>query len=134
MKHNFCAEKYNSFLLPKLTLKVSTISKVLYPLIEGYLTYSQVFHCMKSVRILSFSSACFPAFGLNTERYRVFSPNSGKYGPEKLQIRTLFTQCFPLIYAFLHPHLKNEHVERLLFRFLFILPIFLLALYCQLTI
>ena len=134
MKHNFCAEKYNSFLLPKLTLKVSTISKVLYLLIEGYLTYSQVFHCMKSVRILSFSGAYFPAFGLNTERYRVFSPHSGKYGPEKLQIRTLFTQCFPLIYGFLHPNLKNEHVERLLFRFLFILPIFLLALYCQLTI
>ena len=24
----------------------------------------------------------------------VFSPNPGKYGPEKLRIRTLFTQCF----------------------------------------
>ena len=24
----------------------------------------------------------FPAFGLNTERYFVFSPNAGKYGPE----------------------------------------------------
>ena len=23
----------------------------------------------------------------------VFSPNAGKYGPEKLRIRTLFTQC-----------------------------------------
>ena len=35
----------------------------------------------------------FPALGLNTERYGVFSPNVGKYGPEKLRIRTLFTQC-----------------------------------------
>ena len=24
--------------------------------------------------------------------YTIFSPNSGKYGPEKLRIRTLFTQ------------------------------------------
>ena len=24
---------------------------------------------------------------------RIFSPNAGKYGPEKLRIRTLFTQC-----------------------------------------
>ena len=24
----------------------------------------------------------------------VFSPNAGKYGPEKLRIRTLFTKCF----------------------------------------
>ena len=29
-----------------------------------------------------FSGPCFPAFGLNTERYGVFSPNEGKYGPE----------------------------------------------------
>ena len=42
---------------------------------------------MKSVRILSFSGSYFPAFGLNTER------NSGKYGPEKLRIWALFTQC-----------------------------------------
>ena len=39
----------------------------------------------------------FPAFGLNiirrdTEYLFVFSPNTGKYGPEKLQIETLFTQ------------------------------------------
>ena len=28
-------------------------------------------HCVKSVRIRSFSSPYFPAFGLNTERYGV---------------------------------------------------------------
>ena len=28
-------------------------------------------HCVKSVRICSFSSSYFPAFGLNTERYVV---------------------------------------------------------------
>ena len=43
-------------------------------------------HCVKSVRIWSFSGPHFPTFGLNT----------GKYGPEKLRTQTLFTQ---LIYV-----------------------------------
>ena len=30
-----------------------------------------------------FSGPYFPAFGLNTEYLPVFSPNAGKYGPEK---------------------------------------------------
>ena len=29
----------------------------------------------------------------NTEKYEVFSPNVGEYGPEKLRMRTLFTPC-----------------------------------------
>ena len=29
----------------------------------------------------------------HTEYLSVFSPNAGKYGPEKLRIRILFTQC-----------------------------------------
>ena len=51
--------------------------------------------CVKSVLIWSFSDPCFPAFGLNTDIYRaisVFSRNAGKYGPEKLWIRTIFIQ------------------------------------------
>ena len=39
-------------------------------------------HCVKIVRIMIFSGPYFPAF----------SPNAGKYGLEKLGIRTLFTQ------------------------------------------
>ena len=35
-----------------------------------------------SVRIQSYSSPRFLAFGLNTERYGVSSQNAGKYGPE----------------------------------------------------
>ena len=31
-------------------------------------------------------------YSVNTEYISVFSPNAGKYGPEKLRIRTLFTQ------------------------------------------
>ena len=38
----------------------------------------------------------------DTEYLSLFSPNAGKYGPEKLQIRTLFTHCtFLFSYAFL---------------------------------
>ena len=39
-------------------------------------------HCVKSVRIRSYSYLHFPAFGLNRERYSVFIPNAGKYGTE----------------------------------------------------
>ena len=39
-----------------------------------------------------FSGPHFPAFGLNTPYLSVFSPNPTKYGPEKLQIWTFFTQ------------------------------------------
>ena len=53
---------------------------------------NKIYHYVKSVRIRSFSGPCFPAFGLNTERYEVLSLNAGKYGREKLRMRTLFTQ------------------------------------------
>ena len=57
-------------------------------------------HCVKSVRIWSFSGLYFPAFGLNT--VSIFSTNAGKYGPEKLRIRTLFMQwvCLNICYYF----------------------------------
>ena len=54
-------------------------------------------HSVKSVRIRTYSGPYFPTFGLNTERYGVFSPNAGKYGPEKLRIQTLSTQCLSQI-------------------------------------
>ena len=52
---------------------------------------------MESVRIGNFPGPYIPAFELNTERYCI-SPYSvrmreEKYGPEKLRIWTLFTQC-----------------------------------------
>ena len=50
------------------------------------------FHCVKGVRIRSFSAPYVPAFGLYLS---VFSPNAGKYGPEKLRIRIFFMQCLP---------------------------------------
>ena len=54
-------------------------------------------HCVKSVRIRSYSGPHFPAFGLNTEKYSVnvsvFSSNAGKW----LLIQTYFTQWLMLI-------------------------------------
>ena len=46
---------------------------------------------MKSIRIRSFSGPYFYALGLIT----VFNPNVGKFGPEKLRIRTLSTHNVP---------------------------------------
>ena len=48
--------------------------------------------CVKIVLIRSYSDPFFPTFGLNAELYGVFSQNAGKYGPEKLRMRTLSTQ------------------------------------------
>ena len=42
---------------------------------------------MKSICIRSFSGLYFPVFALN----------AGKYGPEKFQTRTIFTQCLLLV-------------------------------------
>ena len=43
-----------------------------------------------------FSGPYFPALRLNMEKYSVCSPNAGKYGLEKLQIWTHFTQSYSL--------------------------------------
>ena len=34
----------------------------------------------------------------DTDYLSVFSSNAGKYGPEKLRIPTLFTQCLPTVF------------------------------------
>ena len=57
---------------------------------EIYKTFNNL-HCQKSIRIRAFSGPYFPVF---TPYLSVFSPNVGKYGPEKLQIRTPCTQCY----------------------------------------
>ena len=76
---------------------------------------SQDLHCVKNVCIRSFSGLYFLAFGLNTERYSVFSRIWTEYGEKlcispysvrmrentdqkNLRIWTLFTQC-PLALA-----------------------------------
>ena len=47
-------------------------------------------HCVKGVRIQSYSGPYFPAFRLNTERYSIFSPHAGKCGPEYGKMQTTF--------------------------------------------
>ena len=59
-------------------------------------------HCthenfVKSVRIRSFSGPYFTAF--DTLYLSVFKSNAGKYGPEKLRTRTLFTKKNEDIYC-----------------------------------
>ena len=49
---------------------------LLYMLCSLWWIFSDIYHCVKSSLYLS-----------------IFNPNLGKYGPEKLWIRTLFTQC-----------------------------------------
>ena len=45
-------------------------------------------HCVKSVRIRNYSGPYLS----------VFSLNAGKYGPELLRIRTLFTHANPIVF------------------------------------
>ena len=69
----------------------NTIS--LYINISFYLSILQ--HCVKSVRIRSYSGPYFPKFGLNTERCTAslgIQCKCGKYGPEQLRIWTHFMQ------------------------------------------
>ena len=58
-------------------------------------------HCMKSIRIRSFSGPHFLAFG------SVFSPNPRKYGPETLQLRTPFTQWYKLCHRAIYRLSRN---------------------------
>ena len=48
-----------------------------------------------------FSGPYFPVVGLNTERYKVLSPNVGKYGPGKTPYLEAFHAVFCIImYSF----------------------------------
>ena len=58
------------------------------------------FHCVKSVRIRSFSGQYFPAFGMNTERYGVSPHIQSKCG--KIQTRqTPNTDTFHAVFVWL---------------------------------
>ena len=58
---------------------------------------------IKNVCIQNFSGPYFPALNW-TQRFTlyisIFSPNVGKYRPEKLRLRTLLTQSIPTIIQF----------------------------------
>ena len=87
------------FMLTRCPLLMDSVLKI---------SFLVTWHWVKSVRIRRFSGPYFPAFGLNMERYGIrtkyslkVSPNAGKYGPEKLRTRTLFTQCESLLKNFI---------------------------------
>ena len=75
---------------------------------KGTATLTKNYHCVKSVRIRSYSGSHFPAFGLNTERYGVNSEQRTPTGLKKLffierclllggnlkKIVTFRTKCF----------------------------------------
>ena len=77
------SERIVTFMIQKknrcMTGLRSKISRFLLKVIVEY-------YCVKSVHIRSFQ-------GFVEFFYFVFSPNAEIYGPEKLRIRTLFTQC-----------------------------------------
>ena len=68
-------------------------------------------HCVKSVQIQSFFWSLFPAFVLNTEYLSVFSPNAGKYGPEKTPYLDTFNavEDFQIWKNILHPSTKRQY-------------------------
>ena len=50
----------------------------------------------------------FPAFGLNTERYSVFSPNAGIYGPEITPYLDTFHAVLVLFSCITPCHINKE--------------------------
>ena len=96
--HNHILAIINEKVIVKIKLMTVVTSRNIFKLsLQGKGTYSE------------FSGPYFPAFGQNrrdTRYFSIFSPNAGKYGPENLRIRTLFTQCIkprstqlmPLVY------------------------------------
>ena len=71
------------------------------------LTQKQQWHCVKSVRIWSYSGPYFPAFGLNTERYRMSIRIQTKCG--KMQtIITANTDTFHAVWSMLDTRNKID--------------------------
>ena len=72
---------------------------------------SSVQHCLKSVHTRSYSGPCFPAFGLNTERYSVSIRIQSECG----KIRTRITPNTDTFHAVLASKLL-QHEAKLLLR------------------
>ena len=68
-------------------------------------------HGVKSVRIRIFQVCIFLHLDWirrDTPYIFVFSPNTGMYGPEKLQIRRLFTQCLLVLLPSVPKRLRSQ--------------------------
>ena len=64
----------------------------------GFISLFFTKHCVKSVRIRSFSGPYFLAFGLITERYRIFLRIQSKYGKIRTR-KTSNTKAFHAVKA-----------------------------------
>ena len=98
-----CSLDFHKIVLPEaISQKATPI-----PQQHQFLNNSSTHHCMKCIRIRSFSGPYFATFGPNTERYSVSlhiqSECGKKYGPEKVRVRAIFTQWFHAIGLFLYP-------------------------------
>ena len=73
-------------------IHLNTLSEFIYCYISKNITSC---HCVRSVRIWSYSDRCFPAFELNTKRYEVTLRIQSECGKIRTIItpNTLFTQC-----------------------------------------
>ena len=81
-------------------------------------------HCVKSVRIRSYSGPYFPAFGLNAKKYGVFLHIQSEQG--KMQTRiTPNTDIFHvMIYLFIYLFIYLIHylqsIKKIVFRLIYI--------------
>ena len=90
--YKFCEISKNIFFTEDLRTTASANADIC-TLSIGYLQKKLIYTAWKVSVFGSFSDPYFLAFGLNMEYLSVLSPTAVKYGPEKLQIRTFFTQC-----------------------------------------
>ena len=90
----------NNFFVIRLSFLILYLEK----LIINILPHKIVNHCMKSVHIWSFYGPYL----------YVLTPNTGKYGTDKLWIRTLFTQLI------LHVHFYSKYFQEVLW----VIPIY----------
>ena len=92
-----------------LSVNFDSIAMILHKLSS---IFPQNSHCVKSVRIWSYSGPHFPAFALNTERYGVFLHIQAQRG----KMRTRITP-------------NTETFQAMIFMILFLLHAFSLQLY-----
>ena len=102
-----------------------------------FISITIVSHCVKSVGIRNYSGSYFPAFGLNTERYGVFSPysispysvqmwentgqNNCEYGhlPNKCKtslVITLLEGCFQTANSYENVHKEIEKLKNIMLK------------------
>ena len=83
--------------MKKYTIK--TVKSTIYVDIRLGSKYASEIHCVKSVRIRSYSGPHFPAFGLNTERYFVSVRIQSGCGKIRTRITPNTNNFYAVIYT-----------------------------------